>query len=181
MRIAISGGIAEGKSTVLGYIRDLGMDVVSSDEIAREVLASAEVQAEIADLLGISGPPSREALRERIAVDPAARRALNKITHGRIVQAILEHPAPFVEVPLLIEACLYGMFDRVWIVTCGAEEQLARLEKRYGSVERAREIVSTQMPTEAKLAFADEIVRTNRPPSNVCEDVAGLVAAMRCE
>ncbi|HEY0866083.1 MAG TPA: dephospho-CoA kinase [Fimbriimonas sp.] len=178
MRVAVTGGIGEGKSTVLERVAAAGLTSVSSDVVARSVMEDPSTQAEVAARLGYAVFPSREELRVRIGADPAARRTLNAITHPRIVQALRRHPAQFVEVPLLLEACLYGMFDRVWIVTCGRAEQIRRLEARYGSNARAEELIATQIPTEAKLAFADEVIRTNRPVEIVSQVVAGLIAGL---
>jgi dephospho-CoA kinase len=69
----------------------------------------------------------------------------------------------FAEVPLLIETATQGKFDEVWVVCAGKDLQLGRLKERLGSQEQAEEMLATQIPTEAKLAFADRVVRTNEP------------------
>lgn len=163
MRIAITGGIAEGKSTVLGYLRDMGYSTASSDAIARQVFAQEATQEAIAALLGVPAPVAPEKLGEAISASHAVRRAVNRITHPLILAAIDREKAQFIEVPLLIETCLYGFFDRVWVVTCGREEQLRRLTLRLGSEKAASAFLRTQLPSEVKSAFADEIIRTNPP------------------
>lgn len=176
-RIAITGGIGEGKTTVCGYLRSLGHEVASADEIARSVFEEPEVQAALASELGCSPPVDRQAVRDRLALDPAFRRVLNRLTHPVILRRLESVSARFVEVPLLIEACLQERFDRVWVVTCGWEEQLRRVAERLGSREKARLLIATQLPTRAKLAFADAVIRTNRPESDVQALVAELAAA----
>jgi dephospho-CoA kinase len=160
MRIAVTGGIAEGKSTVMRYLRELGQETASADEIARQVFQLPEVQAEIAEAVGLLLPLDPTAVRERISSSPDARRQVNAVTHPRILARIEGCPATWVEVPLLFEACLQGRFDRIWVATCGADEQLRRLRERLGDEDGARRLIATQLPTEVKLAFADEIVRT---------------------
>lgn len=177
MRVAITGGIAEGKSTVLELLREMGHSVASSDAVAREVRARPETALALAQALQLAELPSRDTLRELLSRDPLARRAVNRVLHPLIVREIESGDARFVEVPLLFEAVRYGAFDRVWVVTCGEDEQMARLRMRYGEAE-ARRIVATQLPTEAKLAFADEIIRTNTPVERVKQVVCRLVADM---
>lgn len=176
MRVAITGGIGEGKSTVLSMIRELGFRVASSDEVARQVWAESETQEALAIALGLPAVPPRDELRSLIATSPAARRAVNRVMHPRVVTAIDTEGAPFVEVPLLFEACRQGSFDCVWIVTCGEDEQHRRLLERYGSPEHVQHILRTQLPTPAKLPFADEIIRTNGDIQSVKGVVSRLVA-----
>jgi dephospho-CoA kinase len=166
IRIAITGGVAEGKSTVLAYLRDLGHLVESSDRISRKVFESPGIQAGIADILKVSVPINPETLRERLS-DGTIRRAVNALMHPPIVAAITAMPFDFIEVPLLIEACLQGHFDRVWVVTCGPEEQLRRLTARLGSEPAAVALIGTQLTSRAKIPFADSIIRTNREESSV--------------
>lgn len=165
-RIAITGGVAEGKSTVLGYLRDLGYSIESADHIARDVFESEEVQRQIGDLLGAAPPVSRDVLRGAIA-DVAVRRRVNAITHPRIIEAMRSSAAEFLEIPLLIETCLQGGFDRVWVVTCGADEQRRRLVARLGSEAAASSLLGTQLTSRIKIAFADSVIRTNRDESSV--------------
>lgn len=169
-RVAITGGIAEGKSTVIGYLRSLGRSTASADDVARGLFEQQETQAAIAAMLGAPAPVSRDALRRAIAAKPELRRKLNGIMHPRLLARLLEARAEFSEVPLLIETCTQGLFDEVWVVTCGPEEQFRRLEKRLGKLE-ATQLLATQMPTSAKLPFADLIVRTNQPESSVLAHV----------
>jgi dephospho-CoA kinase len=167
MRIAITGGIAEGKSTVLQALAELGFATCSADSVAREVLAQDAVQTLISQTLHLPLPIDREALRRVIGASSEARRQLNDITHPRILALLLSSNAIFTEVPLLIEGCLQGAFDGVWVVTCGLEEQRNRLEARYGSGGHVDQMVSAQLKTSVKTLFADRIIRTNGPPEHV--------------
>lgn len=170
-RIAVTGGIAEGKSTVAGYLKDLGYSVASSDEVGREVFRTESVQHALAKLLGVAAPVDPALVRARLD-DPAIRRSVNAITHPEIVRRIRSDRAEVFEIPLLVETCLQGEFDRVWVVTCGEEEQLRRLTVRLGNSDEARKQIATQLPTRAKIAFADSVIRTNRGESSVMRSVA---------
>lgn len=164
--IAITGGIAEGKSTVLQMLADSGYRTVSADGIAREVFQTPWAQARMAEIFGVQSP-SRETIREMISEKPGLRRALNQVMHGPIWKGILESGAQFVEIPLLVETCLHPRFRVVWMVTCGFDEQLRRLSERLGGEPAAVQMMSTQLSSRAKAQFADRIVRTNAELNSV--------------
>ncbi|MFZ4506357.1 MAG: dephospho-CoA kinase [Fimbriimonas sp.] len=172
MRIAITGGPGDGKSTVLRFLQEAGELTTSSDALARQVFALDDVQAQIAALLGLPAPVAPQAVQAALS-DPETRRSINRITHPLILLALEKSRAKFFEVPLLLETCLQGQFDQVWVVTCGPEERLRRLTERYGSRSAADKMMATQLPERAKLAFADQIIRTNQP----FEDVRRIVIA----
>lgn len=174
--IAITGGIAEGKSTVLAALARLGFRTLSSDEVARAVYETAEVQDGIARIVGIEAP-SREDVRAAIAAKPSRRRELNALMHRPIWARVLEFQPEFVELPLLIEACLHPEFRKVWVVTCGPEEQRRRLLERVGNPTLADQLIRTQMSSRAKAVFADRIVRTNGELDNVLAFVQSAASA----
>lgn len=183
MRLAITGGIAEGKSTVLGYLAGEGVPVVSADDVARETLDRPDVRQAISSALGLASDATdfRSVLRARIAEDAEARHAVDSIMHREILQAMLarEHgPLTAFEVPLLIEACIQRHFDRTWVVTCGEEEQLRRLIDRLGDEEQARAMIAMQLPSRVKLAFADRVFRTDQPPSFVHRSAVEALAEL---
>lgn len=167
MRVAVTGGIGEGKSTVLAMVREMGYSVASSDAVAREVFADEGVQRRLAEVVGGEAPVSRDRLRAALAASPDVRRSVNRIMHGEIRSRMDATGAAFHEVPLLLEACLQGRYDRVWVVSCGAEEQRRRLRERYGSDEAVDALVATQLPSSIRIAFADLVIRTNEPLETV--------------
>ncbi|MBI1755605.1 MAG: dephospho-CoA kinase [Fimbriimonas ginsengisoli] len=170
VRVALTGGIAEGKSTVLGYLGSMGYKIASADLLACEVYDLEEVQAELAGLSGLPRPVDRLALREAMEGDPGLRRSVNRLMHPRIVERLAASDAEYTEVPLLVEVCLFGAFDEIWVVTCGEDEQLRRLSERFGPDEAPR-MLKVQLPTTAKLPFADEVIRTNAPEQHVLNNV----------
>ena len=175
LQIALTGGIAEGKTTVLRALSEFGLRTTSADEIAREVLDDPAFSAQVAQRMCLSEPLDREGLGRAIAADPAKRRALNSVLHPEILARMIEVRADVIEVPLLMETCLQGAFRRTWVVTCGPEEQLRRLTERLGDEGEALKRLAQQLPTKVKCAFADRIIRTDRPPGSVVSDVRELV------
>jgi dephospho-CoA kinase len=180
MRVAITGGIAEGKSTVMAIVAELGHATASSDAIARRVFSEPEVQARLAAAAGLDAPAIAPAeLRAAITASDAVRKRVNAIMHPRVRAAMDDSPARFHEVPLLIEACLYGRYDRIWVVTCGAEEQRRRLIARLGDPATADALIASQLPTAAKEAFADEIIRSDQSLDAMRAHVELLVSRVR--
>lgn len=167
MKLGITGGPGEGKSTVLSYLKEAGFATASADDFAREVFDDPSVQVQIAEALALRLPLDRHAVREAMLDEADKRIALNKVMHPLIRQKIRESDAVAIEVPLLVETCLQGEFDRIWVVTCGIEEQLRRLTERLGVRSEAERLVAAQLPTTTKCAFADRIIRTNGPSDTV--------------
>lgn len=160
---------------MLGYLRELGATVVSADDIAKEALEDAEVVAQIGAEFGFEPPLERAKLRELVQ-SARSRRSLNRIMHGIVRERLQAIRANFVEIPLLVEAALLSDYDGVWVVTCGIETQVARLMERYGDDANIAQLLNSQLPTRAKLPFADVIVRTNLPPARVMAFVSEALA-----
>lgn len=167
MRLAVTGGIAEGKSTVLRAVQEAGIEVASADEFAKQVFQQDLVQIELARIIGGQPPIEPERLKTALFADAGARRAVNRLMHPRILKGIESSQAQVIEVPLLVESAIQGQFDRVWVVTCGLEEQLRRLTERTGNAAGATRMIEAQLPSRARLPFADRIIRTNLEPNTV--------------
>ncbi len=170
MRIGITGGIAEGKSTVLAYLASAGYRTLSSDAVAREVFDLPETQEGLAILLGRQGPVDRTEVRTALASAPEMRRKINSLTHSQIRSRIEASDAQFVETPLIVETCIQDRFDEVWVVTCGEETQLKRLNERFGNARLSRSMIAAQLPTRVKIPFGHVLIRTNRAESDVSDE-----------
>ncbi len=180
--------MCDGKSTVLGYAHAMGAGTVSADAIVGDLYNDPQVQERLADefgaiVLDCSGV-NRSVLRQIALGNEAARQKLNRLVHPLVMERMLATAtgAPglwLLEIPLLIEACLQGLFEHVWVVSAGRAEQTRRLVERLdGDEHLAAEILATQIPTEAKEAFATAIVRTNHPPLVVKNDVEHLIRGL---
>jgi dephospho-CoA kinase len=174
MLVAVTGGIAEGKSTVIRWFEQWGARGLSLDSIAHalSVPQGALWQAIIAEFgqgyLLPDGELDRRQLGEAVFADSALRRRLNRISHPLILQQmrvevghIREQDANAliaVEVPLLVECALYADFDRVVVVEAGKAVQLARLLASGLGEQEARKRLASQLPTRVKRIFADWVV-----------------------
>lgn len=165
----LTGGIASGKSAVAGFLRELGVEVIDADAIARE-LRSPGGAAEAA-ILAAFGTLDPKTLRTRIASDPEEKRRLEAILHPLIsaeserrFAAIAGRASPggFVgvnyavyEAALLVEAGRAGDFEGLIYVDAGPEARLSRLITRDGmEPASARQFLGAQGPETAKRAAA---------------------------
>lgn len=178
MRVAITGGICDGKTTVLTALRDLGYPAVSADEVVEELYAERDMIDRLRSVFGeqivLQGQFNREWAAAQAFSNSEFRRKLNRLIHPEVIRRTLAkiesfgRRLSFAEVPLLIESCTQGAFDRVWVVDAGSSERLRRLVERLGGDEAAAHArLAAQLPTEAKKAFADRILRTDSPLESV--------------
>lgn len=176
-RIALTGGAAEGKSTILAIAKAAGVDTISSDDVVRELWGEDSIQAALRSLMGREAPIAPLDVRPRFLSDPLFRRGLNAIFHRPVYRRLMESSALVLEVPLLIETCLQRSFDRVWVVTCGHEEQMNRLISRFGNQQAAQALLATQLNSAVRVSFADRVFRTNKDPSHVQSDVLAALSS----
>lgn len=169
--IALTGGIASGKSAVAEEFAKLGVPVLDTDQIARDVVApgSAVLGQLIAEfgseILDANGQLDRARLRERVFSDPAQRRKLEAITHPAIRAELAQRSVAaggayqVHVIPLLVETGRADAYDRVLVVDCPEEAQIERLLSRdRGSREQAEEILAAQASREERLDAAHDVI-----------------------
>ena len=178
-KVALTGGIAEGKSTVLAMLGDEGFSIGSADKVAREVRERPGIQAAIAELTGLEEPISTAELREQLGRSDDIRRSINALMHEPILDEIFSSDVAIWEVPLLIETALQNKFSRVIVVTCGQKIQRARLVERLENESEVDRILASQLPTSAKLPFADHVIRTDCEIGHVHKQVVELSHSLR--
>ncbi len=180
MRVALTGGIASGKSACLRRFAALGAPTLDADVVARDVVAAgtpglAAVVAEFGDgVLASDGGLDREALGRLVFSDGRARRRLEAIIHPAVYEAVgrwfedLEAKADgpsapgVADIPLLYETRHEADFDRVVVAACRPDQQLARLMARDGLDETAaRQRIDAQRPLADKVRLADFVVDTS--------------------
>jgi dephospho-CoA kinase len=186
--VALTGGIASGKSAVAHRFEALGVSVYDADHAARVVVEPdsdglASIVAAFGDeVLNAQRGLDRPAMRQRIFVDPAARRTLEAIVHPRIRQWMLEHaqadsgPYVILAIPLLTENIgHYRWVDRILVVDVPQETQILRLVIRDGVDEDlAARILASQASRAGRLALADDVIENSGPEAALDEQVATL-------
>ncbi len=171
MRIGLTGGIASGKSTVAEMFAALGVAVIDTDVIAREVVqpgepALDEIRATFGDqVILASGELDRTAMRHLVFADAPAREKLEAILHPRIRESTVEQAAAaggeyqLIVVPLLAESPIRDFVDRILVVDCPEDVQIQRLLARDAeSEEQARRMLAAQAGREQRLAIADDVI-----------------------
>jgi dephospho-CoA kinase len=186
-RVGLTGGIASGKTTVTNLFAALGVPIIDTDLLAREVVApGSALLAEIAahfgcDILAADGSLDRRALRERVFKDPAERLWLEERTHPAI-RALTDQRSDaakglycMVAIPLLVETGGKDRFQRVLVVDCEPELQVARLMARDGITrEAAARILAAQAPRATRLSVADDVIHNDGDIASLRDQVEKL-------
>jgi dephospho-CoA kinase len=195
--IGITGGISTGKSTFSDCLRQLltGAKFFDADSSAREIACLQEVKEELLNEFGSgifspAGDLNRAALRAIVFHDAVKKQALEKILHPRIrrqwrVEADKHRKSFeffFADIPLLYETGGETLCDRVVVVACSADIQLANLMRRMG-IERdaARAMIKSQMPVEEKVKRADHVIWNNGDKTVLASQAADLLELWRQE
>jgi len=188
--VALTGGIAAGKSAVSRRFEALGIHVYDADVAAREVIApGSEGLAAIAahfgaEVLDAKGQLDRAAMRQRVFANEPERRALEAITHPRIRgwlrERVLADRGPYcmLAIPLLAENHdHYRWVDRVLVVDVPESVQLERLLQRDGIDEAlARRMIERQARREQRLALAHDVIENSGDESALDKAVVELHA-----
>ena len=177
--VGVTGGIGSGKSTVAALFAALGAGVVDTDAISRQLTgpggaAIPAIREKFGDdFINEDGSLSRTVMRERVFNHPPARKQLEAIMHGRILEAATE-PYVLLVVPLLIEVGSYRpILSRVLVVDCEEENQIKRASIRAGMTPTAvRAIMAAQTDRKTRLRVADDVIENNA-------DLASLETVVR--
>jgi dephospho-CoA kinase len=177
--IAITGGVASGKSTIDRLFHEMGAIVADADLAARDAVAPgsaglAGVVAEFgAGVLGEDGALDRPAMRRRVFADADARKRLEAIIHPRVREALRTAcqaaPGPYAiaSIPLLAEGGggdAYPWLQRILVVDVPESVQLARLLQRDGIDETlARTMIAAQASRRERMAIADDVLVNDGP------------------
>ncbi len=176
-RVALTGGIATGKTYVLRRLASLGVPTIDADHLAREVVRPgrpalrAIVERFGTDIVDAQGALDRKQLAAVVFDAPEARLALERIVHPEVYQAIdrwfadaaaAGSPVGVADIPLLYETGHEADFDQVIVTACAPETQLRRARARDGAnAADTRQRLAAQWPIGAKVARADRVIWTD--------------------
>lgn len=196
--IGLTGGIGTGKTTVARILKELGLTVISADEIGHQLLEpGTEVYEQVKkffgpEVLDEAGRIDRQTLGRLVFRDPEKRRRLNDLMHPAIIARIKAEVERLkqagkdvvVEAPLLFEAGLAAKaatgFDEIWVVAASPAVQLARVQARNGlGADEARRRIDAQMPLEEKIARAEVTVYNDGSETELKEKVKALFTARK--
>ena len=171
MIVGLTGGIASGKSTVSNLFRKYGIEIVDADKVAKEVSEKKESIEKISnifgkDILDSDGKIVREKLREKAFKNRELLQELNKIIHPQVMEYFKRKKEEnskdeiliFV-IPLLFEAKMEYLCDKLIVVGVDVQKQIRRVVARDGSSEElAKKIIFNQMPLDEKIKKADIVI-----------------------
>jgi dephospho-CoA kinase len=188
-RVGLTGGVASGKSTVTKIFRGLGVPIIDTDELARDVVEPGQPPLErLVERFGRSiltpdGHLDRPALRTIVFSDPMARADLEALIHPAIGaaaearSAAVGGPYQILVIPLLVEKNLASQMDRVLLVDCDEELQITRLRARDGAtMAEARAILNAQASRTARLEVAHDVIRNDGALTQLQPQVSALHA-----
>lgn len=189
--IGLTGGISSGKSFISEYLQELGAIVIDADKLAREAVepggpALQEIRSHFGDeVFESNGKLNRKKLGEIIFNSVREKEKLNSIIHPKVIEEtkrLIEKykaeqagPAIIIDAPLLIEAGMYNLADKIWVVAVDEEIQIERLRKRDKLTrQEALSRLKMQMPLQEKLKFADHIIDNNGSKEDTLRYVQAL-------
>jgi dephospho-CoA kinase len=193
LKVALTGGIATGKSHVLATLRERGVPCLDADELAHGVMApgteaTTAIAERFGDVLAADGSVDRRKLGPLVFADAAGRRDLEAIVHPAVYRAIAAglrgfeliggSPLAVVDIPLLYETGRAGDFVKVIATNCSRERQLERLAHRGLSVAEAEQRLAAQLPADEKARRADFVIRTDGTLEETDAQVAIVIAQL---
>jgi dephospho-CoA kinase len=194
LRVALTGGLATGKSYVRGRVASRGVPTVDADAIVHGLFAPGSETSR--DIVGLFGPEmvedggavDRRALGALVFEDAEARRALEAIVHPRVYDRISRWMSAqaargvewaLAEIPLLFETGHQGDFDRVIVAACSPEEQVRRVTERDGLSEAAaRARLAVQWPITEKASRATDLIDTSGTFEETARQVDAVCATL---
>ncbi len=186
-KVALTGGIASGKTAVSDMFAELGVTVIDADVIAREVVAKGSKALQVItehfgkEVLTETGELDRQKLRSKVFSDDQQRLWLNNLLHPLIReemkqrQELAQSAYSISVIPLLYESGQYRNYDRVLTVDCPAEIQLKRLmERDQSTLNQAQAILDKQATREQRLSIADDVIMNNSDLHSLKQSVIKL-------
>ena len=174
LRVALTGGIATGKSHCLDRFARLGARTIDADVLAHEAVVAGRPGFEAVvrrfgpGVVGPDGQLDRAALGRIVFDDARARRDLETIVHPAVYEGVFrwfaaagDAPVGIADIPLLFETNRQIDFDAVVVTACTPDRQLQRLSNRGLSKDDAARRISAQMPLEEKVRRADYVIDTS--------------------
>ncbi len=187
LKIGLTGGIGSGKSTITTLFSQLNIPIIDADTIAHQLVKPGEpalslLQKAFGDtIINQDNSLNRGHLRELIYADKDKKSLLESILHPLIFQKMqLEcdqqnSPYTILSIPLLIETKMTSFVDRILVVDCTVDIQIARIKQRDQlSTERILSIISSQVSRETRLSFAVDVIDNSHSTAQLADQVKKL-------
>lgn len=175
LKIAVTGGIGTGKSTVCKILQSDGYPVLYADQISKDILSTDKIiQQNIVKEFGSGsfkdGKPNTKFLAEKVFSDPQKVKKINSILHPAVIKIInrkmdeglTKSNIVFVEAALIYEANMEDIFDYVLVVSASEQIKINRVvNSRKMNEEEVKKIISNQIPDDKKKSAADFVIENN--------------------
>ncbi len=187
LKIGLTGGIGCGKSTVSTLFSSFGIAIIDADDISRDLVQPQQPALEKIqqlfgqDIVAKDGALDRHKLRDIIFSDRQAKKSLEALLHPMIADAIqtkaasLEGAYCIISIPLLLEANMTNLVDRILVIDCPVAIQIERTKKRDNlATDKILAIINSQASRAAKLLQADDFIDNAQSAGKLAEQVKKL-------
>ena len=187
-KIAITGGIASGKSAVCKIIEDAGYYVIYTDKLNKELLNDAGYIKKLQTIFPEAvncGVVNKSLIRSTILENDKKRFALNSLAHAEItlkVEKLINNfngELIFCEIPLIVESNMVDFFDEIWCVVADFETKISRIMKRDAASKcDAEKIIATQKKDSELISISDRVIENNGDLNKLKEEISELICTM---
>jgi dephospho-CoA kinase len=184
MIIGLTGGIGSGKSATAKYFKDVGIDIIDADYVAKNVLIKNSAGYKLFihkfgnKFLDKKNEIDRSLLRSEVFSKPDKKIELEKIIHPLVSEEILSFinnsrsPYCIVMVPLIFETNSSSNYDRVLVIDCNEEVQISRASLRDNqTVKEIKKIIANQASRKERLSIAHDVILNNSSLENLKKQV----------
>jgi dephospho-CoA kinase len=184
MIIGLTGGIGSGKSATAKYFKDIGIDIIDADYVAKNVLIKNSAGYKLFmhkfgnKFLDKKNEIDRSLLRSEVFSKPDKKIELEKIIHPLVSEEILSFinnsrsPYCIVMVPLIFETNSSSNYDRVLVIDCNEEVQISRASLRDNqTVKEIKKIIANQASRKERLSIAHDVILNNSSLENLKKQV----------
>lgn len=188
MILGITGSFGSGKTTIANIFKKYCFEVINADKLYHGIYTKNKalrnkIKKEFCTL-------DRNKIKKVVFNDYKKLKKLNKITHPIIIKEIKKEidkikkhdkePRIIVDVPLLFEAKMQSMFDKIIVVKCNEKTQIERLlKKKKYSKKEIMKIIKSQMPIEEKVKYADFVVDNSQSLKDAETQINSLIGSMQ--
>ena len=169
-KIAITGSLGTGKSTILKILQNLGFSTFSCDEVVKNLYKNPDIQKKIIEIFGkeilsIDGKLNKRKILEKILENNKLKEKLESLFHPLVKEKLLEfirerkeEKIIFAEVPLLFEVGWEDLFDEIWVITCSPLTQKERILRKGLEEKLGEKLLKLQLSLKEKEKKAHKII-----------------------
>jgi len=185
LRVALTGGIATGKTSLLEFFQSHSVSTIDADAIVEQLYSKPKVGEKI---LKLFHSLNRKEIAHQVFSSPKLKKELEYILHPLVLSEIQKKLLEFekkgktmvvVELPLLFEAGLEQLFDKVIVVTCSKKKQIKRLVELGLSEKQALARIESQLPLNAKVKKADFVIDNNESLASALKQAEKILSELR--